>query len=115
MGSIFGGGGGGSFNVPGGLTPFQTAAFNQATAENQGAMANRYNQLGLGGSTMEQQDVSGLGLLGLAAAAPLEAGNVANQLAANNLANQQNQQLASSLGSLASAGIGSIGSLLGLA
>ena len=112
MGSLSGSG-----NVVGGLTPFQTAAFNQATGENQQAMANRYSQLGIGGPgsvNPEGMDISGLGLLSQAAAAPLEQGNVANQLAAQNLGNQESALLASDLGTLAyRLGFGSLGGLFG--
>lgn len=86
MGALGGGGkGGGGGGSSGGINPFESAMLNQAVGQNQRAMTNRYNQLGLGGSTMEQQDLQGMSLAGLAGAAGLEQGNLQNQ---QNLANQ---------------------------
>ena len=41
----------------GGLSNFDLGAFNQAQGQTMAAMTNRYNQLGLGGSTMEAMDL----------------------------------------------------------
>ena len=106
MGALGGGGKGGG-GVTGGLDPFQSALFGQATGQNQQAMVNRYQQLGLGGqspstwSTPEQMDVQGLAGLGTAASAQLEPGNIQNQLAQSA---QQNAALTNLGGALGSAG-----------
>ena len=76
MGDLFGGGGNnfpqGGVNVQGGgagapflfgPSPFDLSQLVAALGSNLTGITNRYNQLGLGGSTMEQQDL---------AAAPLQ-------------------------------------------
>jgi hypothetical protein len=55
--SGFFGGGIGSPGSPGGLSSFDIGAANQGLGQSLTNMANRYNQLGLGGSTMEAMDL----------------------------------------------------------
>jgi hypothetical protein len=64
-GSSKGGGSNAQFNVTGGgsnapwswgVSDFDQSQIDTATGENATAIGNRYNQLGLGGSTMEGQD-----------------------------------------------------------
>jgi hypothetical protein len=59
FGGLGGGGGGGGGGGKGGgdVSGFDQAAVNAALGTNIQALTNRYNQLGLGGSTMEQQDI----------------------------------------------------------
>lgn len=94
MSSIFGGGGnnkqgvsttgygltGGGFGAPWnwGVSPFDQTQIDQATADNTTAMKNRYQQLGLGGSTMEGQDVAGTNQAGQAMTGQLQTQNVSN-------------------------------------
>ena len=71
MGDLFGGGGNnfpqGGVNVQGGgagapflfgPSPFDLSQLVAALGSNLTGITNRYNQLGLGGSTMEQQDLA---------------------------------------------------------
>jgi hypothetical protein len=58
------GGAGLPFNF--GPSPFDLSAIMSAVGDNTQSVTNRYNQLGLGGSTMEQQDLTGQDLLGQA-------------------------------------------------
>lgn len=50
---------GGGTNAPWnwGVSPFDQSMINQATTSDETATTNRYQQLGLGGSTMEAQDI----------------------------------------------------------
>jgi hypothetical protein len=59
------GGAGLPFNF--GPSPFDLSAISSATGDNTAAVTNRYKQLGLGGSTMEQQDLTGQDEMGQAA------------------------------------------------
>jgi hypothetical protein len=59
------GGAGLPFNF--GPSPFDLTAISSATGDNTASVTNRYNQLGLGGSTMEQQDLTGQNEIGQAA------------------------------------------------
>lgn len=58
--SSFLGGGIGASGAPGSLSPFATGVANQAAGQGVNAMINRYNQLGMGGSTPELQDIGQL-------------------------------------------------------
>ena len=75
-GSSKGGSSGGGFNVTSGgaglpfnfgPSPFDLSSINSATGDNTAAVTNRYQQLGMGGSTPEQQDLTGQQQLGEAA------------------------------------------------
>lgn len=91
-----------------GVSPFDQSQIDAATGSNQEATANRYNQLGLGGSTMEQQDEKGAGQMGEALTGELQTQNVGNP--ALNPALQP--EINSIVGNLNS-GSGSTGSELG--
>jgi hypothetical protein len=90
-----GGGGGGGGKGGGDVSGFDQAAVNAALGTNIEAITNRYNQLGLGGSTMEQQDIGNI---------PSESGGAKGQADAllgqiqnanlGQAGNQQLQQLA---------------------
>src|SRR5580704_7203485 len=54
---VTGGGAGLPFNF--GPSPFDLSSIMSATGDNTQSVTNRYNQLGLGGSTMEGQDLTG--------------------------------------------------------
>jgi hypothetical protein len=55
--NVTGGGAGTPFNF--GPSPFDLSAIMSAAGDNTQSVTNRYNQLGLGGSTMEGQDLTG--------------------------------------------------------
>ena len=57
MSSSFLGGPFGSQGAPGFLPPTATAPANVGAGQAIGSMVNRYNQLGMGGSTPEAQDI----------------------------------------------------------
>jgi hypothetical protein len=63
--NVTSGGAGLPFNF--GPSPFDLSAIGAATGDNTAAVTNRYNQLGLGGSTMENQDLTGQDTMGQAA------------------------------------------------
>jgi hypothetical protein len=101
-------GGGGTQNAPWtwGVSPFDLGAINTATGQNVQATENRYNQLGLGGSTMEGQDVTAAQDMGQAMIGQEQTANVGNPALNPALQPQINQQIGtgnsnSSLGSLA--------------
>lgn len=106
---------GGGTNAPWnwGVSPFDQSMIDQATSSNTQAMTNRYDQLGLGGSTMQGQDVAAAGQMGEAMTGQLQTANEANpalnpamQPEINSLVGvnpNQGAQTASTLGSLASA------------
>jgi hypothetical protein len=104
MSSSFLGGPFGSPGAPGFVPPTATAGIGQGAATSEAAMANRYNQLGLGGSTPEAMD---LGILpSITGGIPGQFGAIAGQL--------QNQALQTSpIGSSQSPAslIGGIGNL----
>lgn len=110
---------GGGANAPWnwGVSPFDQSMIDQATTSNTEAMTNRYNQLGLGGSTMEGQDLAQTALGGEAMTGQLQTANEANpalnpaeQPPINNIVgNLNSNSLSSSLGSLASAAGSSAG------
>jgi hypothetical protein len=106
MSSSFLGGPFGSPGAPGFVPPTATAGIGQGAATSEAAMANRYNQLGMGGSTPEAMD---LGILpSITGGIPGQFGAVAGQL--------QNQALQTSpIGSSQSPAslIGGAGRLLG--
>ena len=92
MSGLFGSGGakgttpafnltGGGTNAPWnwGVSPFDQSLIDQGTTSNQTAVTNRYNQLGLGGSTMEGQDIAGASQMGEAMTGQLQTQNVGNQ------------------------------------
>lgn len=86
--------GGGAPTAP----SFDPGPLNQGLAASESAMANRYDQLGLGGSTMQQQDAAALGA-DFSTQQGIEANNFAqqnfqNQLALNNLQNSSGGGLA---------------------
>lgn len=102
-----------------GPSQFDLGAITDATTGNTQMTENRYNQLGLGGSTMEGQDVTQEGDLGQAAIGQEQTSDVSNpalnpalQPAETNLPTSAitaaNTQSSSSLGS-------TLGSLAGLA
>jgi hypothetical protein len=138
--NLFGGGGkGGSaptggFQLTGGgseapwnwgVSPFDQSAIDTATGSNVTSTENRYNQLGLGGSTMEGQDVNQAEEMGTAITGQEQTANVGqpalnpalqptiNQLITNPQGQQQQSQLTnlagkalgSSLGGTAATGI----------
>jgi hypothetical protein len=101
-----------------GVSPFDQSAIDTATGSNVTSTENRYNQLGLGGSTMEGQDVNQAEEMGTAITGQEQTANVGqpalnpalqptiNQLITNPQGQQQNSQLAS----LAGKALGSAGS-----
>jgi hypothetical protein len=113
--SIGGGGTKGGYDVTGGgtdapwnwgVSQFDQDQINQATGSNTEAVQNRYQQLGLGGSTMEGQDVAGAQEMGQAMTGQEQTQNVGN--AALNPALQP--QLNDLIGATPNSGIG-LGSL----
>jgi hypothetical protein len=100
-----------------GVSPFDQNQISMATGSNEQAIGNRYDQLGLGGSTMEGQDMTGATDMGEAMTGQEQTANVSNpalnpalQPQLNSLIGATNQQ-GTSLGSLASAA-GTAASLL---
>jgi hypothetical protein len=61
-----------------GVSPFDQTMIDQATGSNINSTENRYNQLGLGGSTMEGQDVAQQGEAGEAMTGQEQTANVGN-------------------------------------
>ena len=61
-----------------GVSPFDQSAIDSATGSNISATENRYNQLGLGGSTMEGQDVTQDQMAGTAMTGQEQTANVGN-------------------------------------
>ena len=61
-----------------GVSPFDQNMIDQATGSNINSTENRYNQLGLGGSTMEGQDVAQQGEAGEAMTGQEQTANVGN-------------------------------------
>jgi hypothetical protein len=134
--NLFGGGGkdsapAGGFQLIGGgaeapwnwgVSPFDQSAIDTATGSNVTSTENRYNQLGLGGSTMEGQDVTEADKMGEAITGQEQTANVgqpalnpALQPTINQLiTNPQGQQQQSQLTNLAGKALGStLGSSLG--
>jgi len=97
-----------------GVSPFDQSAIDSATGSNQTAINDRYNQLGLGGSTMEHQDEASAGEAGTAITGQEQTQNVGNpalnpalQPTINDLiTNPQGQQQNSQLTQLAGKAIG---------
>lgn len=132
MSQVFGKGGGGNdpsggFLLTGGgseapwnwgVSPFDQGAIDSATGSNTDATAARYDQLGLGGSTMEHQDLASVNEAGDAITGQEQTANVGNpalnpalqptidQLITNQQGQQQNSQLATLAGKAIGAGIG---------
>jgi hypothetical protein len=113
--SIGGGGTKGGYDVTGGgtdapwnwgVSQFDQGQIDAATGSNTQAVENRYQQLGLGGSTMEGQDVTGAQNMGTAMTGQEQTANVGN--AALNPALQP--QLNDLIGATANQGVG-LGSL----
>jgi hypothetical protein len=113
--SIGGGGTKGGYDVTGGgtdapwnwgVSQFDQDQINQATGSNTQAVENRYQQLGMGGSTPEQQDVTGAQNMGTAMTGQEQTSNVGN--AALNPALQP--QLNDLIGATQNQGVG-LGSL----
>lgn len=90
MSSLFGGNkgsqdAGGGFNIVGGgtgapwswgVSDFDQSMIDAATGSNEQAITNRYNQLGLGGSSMETGDLAEAGLQGQALTGQEQTANV---------------------------------------
>jgi hypothetical protein len=101
-----------------GVSPFDQAAIDAATGSNVTSTENRYNQLGLGGSTMEGQDVAQADEMGQALTGQEQTQNVGqpalnpalqptiNQLIGNPAGQQQGTQLASLAGKALGSGLG---------
>ena len=127
-GSSKGGSSGGGFNVTSGgaglpfnfgPSPFDLSSINSATGDNTAAVTNRYQQLGMGGSTPEQQDLTGQQQLGQAAIGQEQTKTVADpaintslQPSVNSLigvgsTQSANQGLNTALGNLATQAAGS--------
>lgn len=114
---VTGGGAGQPFNF--GPSPFDLSAIMSAVGDNTEAVTNRYNQLGLGGSTMEQQDLAGQDLIGQATIGQEQNKTVSdpaintslqpsiNQLIGVGSTQSANQGLSSALSGLASSALGS--------
>lgn len=136
MSGIFGGSGKGSsapaggYEITGGgadapwtwgVSDFDQSAIDSATGSNVSATQNRYNQLGLGGSTMEGQDVANDQTMGTALTGQEQTQNVGNaalnpalqptldQLLTNQGAQQQNTQLDALAGKAVGAGLSGVG------
>ena len=114
--SITGGGTGAPWNW--GVSQYDQSMIDAATGSNTQAVQNRYNQLGLGGSTMEGQDVAGATQMGQAMTGQEQTQNVGNPALNPALQPQLNSLIGvgqggggTSLGSLASAA-GTLGGLL---
>lgn len=73
---LTGGGTGAPWNW--GVSSFDQSAIDQATTSNAQAIQDRYNQLGLGSSTMAGQDVGQTNLMGQAMTGQLQTQDVAN-------------------------------------
>lgn len=71
---ITGGGTGAPWNW--GVSPFDQSAIDAATGQNVASTKARYDQLGLGGSTMEGQDVAQAGEMGQAITGQEQTANV---------------------------------------
>jgi hypothetical protein len=101
-----------------GVSPFDQSAIDAATGSNVTSTENRYNQLGLGGSTMEGQDVNQAEEMGTAMTGQEQTANVANpalnpalqptinQLIGNPAGQQQGSQLANLAGKALGGGLG---------
>jgi hypothetical protein len=131
MSGLFGGGEPkGGFQLQGGgseapwtwgVSPFDQAAINDATGSNVSSTENRYQQLGLGGSTMEGQDVGQAKEMGTAITGQEQTQNVGDpalnpalQPTINQLiGNPGGQQEASTLTNLAGKAIGTALPLIG--
>ena len=105
---LTGGGTGAPWNF--GVSPFDQSMIDQATGSNVQATENRYDQLGLGGSTMKGQDVADAGQMGQALTGQLQTQNESNpalnpalQPQLNTLIGAPNNNTSSTLSSLASA------------
>jgi hypothetical protein len=118
---VTGGGTGAPWNW--GVSPFDQQSIDQATSSNASSITNRYNQLGLGGSTMEGQDLGttpsvtgGNVAQGEALTGQEQTSNVGNPALNPALQPQLNDLIgtggSSSLGSLAGAAGKAIGSVL---
>jgi hypothetical protein len=104
-----------------GVSPFDQSAIDNATGSNETATANRYHQLGLGGSTMEGQDAASVGEAGTAITGQEQTQNVGNpalnpalqptinDLITNPQGQQQNSQLTALAGKAIGAGLTGIG------
>ncbi|HEX3521260.1 MAG TPA: hypothetical protein VHT52_04145 [Stellaceae bacterium] len=108
MGGLTGGGSSKGSQGPFEFGPsaFDLQAIQSAVGQNIQAIQNRYQQLGLGGSTMEGQDVTGAQNMGTAMTGQEQTANVGN--AALNPALQP--QLNDLIGATANQGVG-LGSL----
>jgi hypothetical protein len=99
------------------VSDYDQSQIDAATGSNTQAVENRYQQLGMGGSTPEQQDVSAAGLMGSALTGQEQTQNVGNAALNPALQPQLNDLIGAQsnpgvgLGSLAKAA-GGLGSLL---
>lgn len=108
---VTGGGAGQPFNF--GPSPFDLSSIMSAVGDNTQSVTNRYNQLGLGGSTMEQQDLAGQQEIGQAAIGQ-EQNTTVNDPAINTALQPSINQLIG-VGSTQSANQGLTSALSGLA
>lgn len=127
MSGIFGGSSGkndglpsGGFQLTGGgadapwtwgVSPFDQSAIDNATGQNVSSTQNRYSQLGLGGSTMEGQDVTQAQDMGDAITGQEQTQNVGN--AALNPALQPDINQLIGVGSNNNSGLSSLASAAG--
>ena len=102
-----------------GPTPFDLSSIAQSVSDNTTSVENRYNQLGLGGSTMEGQDVTGAQQMGTALTGQEQTQDVSNpalnpalQPPINSLVGVQSGSQGSSSSGLGGL-IGGLGSALG--
>ena len=112
--TVTGGGTGAPWNW--GVSPYDQSAINAATADDSSMTQARYDQLGLGGSTMEGQDLGsqpsqtgGIAEENLAMTGQLQTQNVGNPALNPALQPQLNQYIPNA------AGTQSLGQLAGLA
>lgn len=109
---LTGGGAGAPWNF--GVSPFDQSTIDAATNQNEASIQARYNQLGLGGSTMAQQDKAGAAQAGTAMTGELQTANEADP-ALNPALQPQLNSLIGQLGSTGGGGtLSSLASAAGL-
>lgn len=108
--NVTGGGTGAPWNW--GVSPFDQTQIADATASNTQAIGNRYDQLGLGGSTAEQTDLTQAGNMGDAMTGQLQTANVGNAALNPALQPQLNSLVGVQSGGGSNAS-GALGTLLG--
>lgn len=94
----------GSSGAPGFVNPFASSAVTGAAGTNVAAMANRYNQLGMGGSTPELQDLGAAPSVtgGIPAEAAATMGELVNSSLSTSPSGTGKQSGTSQIGPLAS-------------